>query len=762
MVTRRLAAHVLLLSATWLAPLHAQSYNGKTASEWVGDLGSENDTTREDAISSLVAMEQRAVRPLLRALGDERAPVRGGAAMALGRLGAMAAEGREPLEKLRADADLGVAHAAKVAWIRVQVDAARVPPLIEALADRDWDVQLAAADVLEALGKQAATAAPALVALLRKPGGDLDRTVEQPRARSRPWNLRRSAALALGAIGVVDGIDSAAVLAEVLAGTEPASQEGAAVALGRLGPAATSALPVMLARLRSDASWNVRRAIAAALPRIIGDASTQEQLDQAIATALAAAQRDVEPGVRRLALEFLGHCGARASGAAAALARSMPRLAKEQEQVARAIGAMGSAAKEAAPALVEACRDLEGVDDWDTRSARHAILECLAEIDPQRRSEVPDLDALLREREQPKAVADVQRHQEITQALAGLQDKTEQARLEAMNRLGELRATAATSSVREFLGESHSLPERCCAARTLMALDAIDTAPLLRPLLQAKESELQYCAALALAQFADSESMPKVTKFLRVVAVTASKDELWMLGNTGVPGLAPVMQRIMANPMQTMHRRWGAVTALTMLAVPDTAPSIADFVDNVASDGKLKEADRSELLNNGLRALTLLDPAPNRERFARFVESDDKEVHTSALLGLAMLGDAEAKAKLLRESPHSWSPAFDLPPELRQKLESVHVRLSQVKGCTLREVAATLQQALGVPVEVDAPAGHPIYNGRFGNYIDLIGFHPSALTVLFSASMATFSGGAVVPEVTRDKIVLRPPAGRDK
>src|SRR5262245_54202474 len=123
-----------LLAVCWsllalAAASRAQPFNGRTAAEWVKDLAAAEADTRDYAIWALGAMGERAVRATRRALDDPRPHVRQAAAVALGRLGAVAAEARDRLVALCADPDAAVAKAAKVAALRVQVDAEQMPQL---------------------------------------------------------------------------------------------------------------------------------------------------------------------------------------------------------------------------------------------------------------------------------------------------------------------------------------------------------------------------------------------------------------------------------------------------------------------------------------------------------------------------------------------------------------------------------------------------------------------------------------------------------
>ena len=64
--------------------------------------------------------------------------------------------------------------------------------------------------------------------------------------------------------------------------------------------------------------------------------------------------------------------------------------------------------------------------------------------------------------------------------------------------------------------------------------------------------------------------------------------------------------------------------------------------------------------------------------------------------------------------------------------------------------------ASGVPGD---HLGDPkVLDGRFGNYIDLLGYHPTALAVLSAVTFALFSGGELLPQITAERILLATPA----
>lgn len=743
-----------VLAVVTATALPAQSFNGRTATEWVRDLAADDDTTRDYAVWALVTMGDRAVRATLRALDDERPAVRQHAAIALGRLGGRAAAAAQRLGALAQDGDPAVAHAAAVALLRVQVDASQLPRLVAALEGDDWDLQLAAADVLAELGTAAKPAAPALVALLQERNPALDRTVvlRLPRARTQHWNVREAAALALGAIGPIDDVPIAAALHETLHDREWAAREGAVRALAAF-PGEPTVLAVC-ATLLADDTWSCRRAAAETLTRLVGDG---DALLAKVVGAMAAALRDEDGGVRRLAAEFLGARGAASAAAVPSLVELLasPNV-KYREYAAAALRGIGPAAAAAKQALIASHEELAGSDRYDAKSAQREIVAALAAVAPDARKDLPELDALLSEREQPVTPAAVQRQEALVAALAALQDASLEKRLGALSGITAMHAVEAIPSLAPWLAADRDPKERVAAIQVLMWLDAEALVPQLRALLDDDEPELRHAAAAALAMFADTESMAKVAAVLAERLPAASKDELWYLGLTGVQGLAPAFERIVADPQEPMLRRWGATQALALLGVRDSAKTIAAMIAAIAADPTLGDNDRQELQSVALSALARLDAPGHREVFAKYRDADEDQVRQAALAGLAECGDAAARTELGGAAP----PTTAFPADVRQRLENTHLRLSQVKDNTLRDVLARARKLTDLPIELADGVDPEVLDGRFFWYVEWLGFRPSVGDVLGSISRYMFSGGALEPTFVDGRIVLAPPAGK--
>jgi HEAT repeat protein len=734
------------------ATASAQSFNGRSAAEWVGDLAAADAATRDVAVASLVIMGERAVRPALRALDDERPAMRRYAALALGRIGAVAAPAKDKLLVLQQDIVPEVAHAAKVAALRVQVDASALPQVIEALRGNDWELQLAAADVATQLGKAAAPAAAALVELLESKDRALDRTevTKVQGLRTEYRNVRQSAARALGAIGPVDGVSIVAALVHTTTNMEWAACEGAVAALGSF-PGDEQAETCVLVKVVGDDEWPVGRAAAESMKKLFGP--DHPQLAKAVGIA-ALALRNKDGGVRRLAAEFLGGCGAKAASAVPELVRLLASK-HNREYGLTALRALGPVAAAAKDALIACCESIAADDE----SQRREVLETLAAVAPEARREYAPLEQLLAELEKPVPAADVQRQDMIVKALAGLQDASAKVRREAMGRVAELRAVEAIPHLVEWLEGERDAGERAAAIQVLMMLDAEQIVPRVRALLGARAPEVRSAAAHALAMFDDRESMPRVAKVLAEALAFANSDQLWGLGITGVVELAPRLERIVADRSANWRRRWGATQALGYLKAPTSAKVIAAMLQGLGEDDGMSDGDRSQLIAVGLRVLAGLDAAAHRELFTKYEQSDESEVRAAALAGLARCGDAKATAEL-RSLGSENVAALDVPEPLRSKLETARLRLSQIEGCALRDVLVRLEKVAGMPVRLAPDADQGLLAHRFGGgYIGLIGYHPPALSVLYLATFPHFSGGTLEPRFLADRIELVPAKG---
>jgi len=242
--------------------------------------------------------------------------------------------------------------------------------------------------------------------------------------------LRASAARALGRLGPAA---SPAVprLVRRLGDPEPPVRAGAAWALGQIGPPARPALLPLVERLRDD-DPSVRFHAGESLGRIGPDT-------EAARRALVAVVEDAAAPGRAEAAAALGHLGAAAQGALPALVAALedPRESV-RGRAAWALGQIGPAARSAVPALLVAFKDA---------GVRWRVADALGAIGPDALAAVPDLVAALhdpssnvrwRAAEALGAIGPRSARSAVPPLLAALHDPFENVRLGALVALGEV------------------------------------------------------------------------------------------------------------------------------------------------------------------------------------------------------------------------------------------------------------------------------------------------------------------------------------
>lgn len=187
----------------------------------VAELRGPARRTATGILEALGPVAAGAVPALMQALEDPDRFVRWGAARALGKIGVPAA--------------------------------AAVPALTHMLGDPDLDLGLAAAAALEQLGPAGRSALPDLMTAVRG---------------SSAAELRLACLRALEAIGRPEAEAAIPVLTTALSDPDARVRLTAAVALGRFGPTARSALEA-LQRARQDKDADVQQAAATALLQIV-------------------------------------------------------------------------------------------------------------------------------------------------------------------------------------------------------------------------------------------------------------------------------------------------------------------------------------------------------------------------------------------------------------------------------------------------------------------------------------------------------------
>jgi HEAT repeat protein len=410
------------------------------------------------------------------------------------------------------------------------------------------------------------------------------------------------------------------------------------------------------------------------------------------------------------------------------------------------LGPLGASAKDALLAALEAIPDGE-------EHTRREVLATLAAVAPDARTEVPALAEFLAERDAAEAPVDVRRQDEITKLLPRLRDADPETRMHALGALASMRAVEAVANLVPWLAADRPAAERAAAVQALTALDAIQIVPRCRELLADRDESVRHAAAHALAMFGDTQSFARVAEVLTEHIADANSDELWYLGLTGVTALAPALERIVADTSAPTRRRWGATQALAYVGNAAVAKPIAAMVAEVAADTRLADGERQQLIAVALRVLATLDAPGHRELFAAHRDADEKEVRDAALGGLAAGGDATARAELQRGGGTAGG-RLDVDEAWGVRLAAVHLRLSEVRGNSVRDVLARLGKALGVPITASKAAAVVLDRRVGAMYSELVGYRPDGAAVLGLCTSQFFVGLDLVPRCHADRIEL--------
>ena len=375
-----------------MSPAGEPTYAGRGLRGWTALLDDPQPILRCAAAKALGAIGPDAaasIRELTRALGDDDRSVRMEAAAALGRIGPAAAAAAPAMVAALRRAryfDGGLIGPA-LAKLGPEV----VPLLVEATRERVGNVRWESIRALRLIGPGARAALGRLEELTRDPK-DPDRV---------------EAAFALWSIAQRPGAIS--VLAEALADPNEIVGGMAADYLGAIGSEAKPAVPALIRRSKTSASWSaVRRPTRSSArsapgprtpsPRLLhapgpaGPGTTTfaipaAAVGPATVPALIEGLNDLGDGPRRTAAEALGRIGPKAGAAVPGLSR-MSTSARVTDRVVAAI-ALWRIVRDGRviPILVEAARPAAGRVLGD----RYAALDALGEIGPAAGEAVPAL-----------------------------------------------------------------------------------------------------------------------------------------------------------------------------------------------------------------------------------------------------------------------------------------------------------------------------------------------------------------------------------
>jgi HEAT repeat protein len=235
----------------------------------------------------------------------------------------------EPLFKSLEDESEPVRWGSDQALRQIKPTAAVVPFLIERLRQRDELVQFHAADLLRKMGRDAASALPALTSRLR---AKLMEGRLYPTQDGNPPDTVGALCLALASIAneSASPAETVAVLVEVLKAEDPDARRSAADALAKMGARATPALPALIATMREAAATPGFSGYGEATAAALGTIGPNSQLQGEVISALVDALKSDSSYTRAEAALSLARFG---PAAKTAIPQIRERLADEDQSV---------------------------------------------------------------------------------------------------------------------------------------------------------------------------------------------------------------------------------------------------------------------------------------------------------------------------------------------------------------------------------------------------------------------------------------------
>lgn len=239
-----------------IAPRLDDAAAAKVAERFAELLADPNDEARMQAATALVRMGKRGVGPLVAAIDDEKRRL-----LALELLAAIGVDAEPALDKLAgllADTDPALSGDAAMVVAAIGQPAARTVPALRAMLEGPAGEERRRYAAAYALGRIGAAAEPATGALR-----ELATSKDQMLATVATWAL-----LKIGPADAADAEAAVPLLRRALRSDVEMVRLEAAAALGELGPAAATAIPILELVSEDDASRVVRAAAAEALPKI--------------------------------------------------------------------------------------------------------------------------------------------------------------------------------------------------------------------------------------------------------------------------------------------------------------------------------------------------------------------------------------------------------------------------------------------------------------------------------------------------------------
>lgn len=421
-------------------------------------------------------------------LRDEADPsVRRDVVEKLGELGPPAREAVPVLETATQDEDSDVREAASDALARVSPEDA-VKTLVKNLKASQWQVRCGAAQMLGEMGPAARDAIPALKAATR----DDDPNVQ---------------AAALDALVKLAPGDAVKPLVPKLNAGEPPERQIAAQMLGAIGPAAREAIPA-LQKATQDNDSNVQAAALEALVKV----SPGDAIKPLVLKLYHASE---SPG-REKAAQMLGSMGSAARDAIPALQEAAARDSNADVHAAAqdALVYVKATRQDAVKLLVEASND----SSW---KMRQKAAQVLGEMGPAAREAIPALQKATGDADSDvqaaalEALVKVSPGEAVKLLVDRLNASESQVRQKAARILGEMRP-AARDAIRALIKATHDDNSDVQAA-ALEALVKASPEDAIKPLvlkLNASEWQVRQKAAQMLGGMGSAarEAIPALQK----------------------------------------------------------------------------------------------------------------------------------------------------------------------------------------------------------------------------------------------------------
>lgn len=516
--------------------------------------------------------------------------------------------------------------------------------------------KVAAAVTLADLGPKAEPAVPALITALQGKNED----------------VRLNCALALGRIGA----PAVKPLGALLAGDRSSDRFYAVWALGMIGPAAKETAPAVV-KLLADRDEHVRRKAAFALGRIGPE-------PQAAIGPLIGLLADANGDVRQSASEALARFGAQGVPALIdALKSDSPAL---QREAARALGRIGSDAKDAVPQLktvfltagnasAEAAEALGHIG----KPAIPALVECVTSPAAEVRKKAVQVLGTLGADAVPSLVdALADKNADVRQAAAaalaplrigdkmvvlalahGVHDSDQAVRrqcLTALQNLGPAARLAAPKLVaalkdsdgpnrlqiilvlqnlgeaeREVLPVAAGLlkdadPQIRQSAVNLLARQGSPALPHLIAALKDNSPLVRFAAVAAIQRVPGDikDAQPALTQLLKDGAVFQRRSVVVLMGRVGAPAV-PSLIELLKDDQNVI--RSAAIDALRTIG-PDAKKAAPKLIDIALQDSYVPAR------RNAVAAVAAIEPEKLGDLFARVKKHGDDKVRETAYQGL--------------------------------------------------------------------------------------------------------------------------------